>query len=296
MTFQLDPGDANFGSALRRIIDERGRRAPKRAELPPNEAVHELRKDARKLRAVLRLARPGLDAFKYENRQLRDAARALSGQRDAAVRVESLDALTASYADEIDRRAFAGLRAALQREAKVTAPPPELDAMIAALHDAARRSAGWEIEGKGREILRRGLVTTLERAARALARAEDDPGPEALHELRKRTKDHRAHMRVLRPLWPRMIRAREKEAKRLSELIGDHHDLDALRAAIADLGLPRDDTVREAICALAARRQADLAAEAMPLARRLFGAPPEDVAGRMIRLWRLWRRETAALR
>ncbi|MBB3711700.1 CHAD domain-containing protein [Limimaricola variabilis] len=299
MGFRIAPEDSSLKTGLRRVLAERGARAAGHAaEADMEEAIHALRKDTKKARALLRLMRPGLSVFKAENRALRDAARALSGHRDAQARLDSFDKLTTHYANEIDRRAYAGLRTALTREARAAqnGGENELAALRAALEQMGERAGHWRIEGKGRVLLHEGLERSLARAARALAAAEEAPDAARLHELRKRAKDHRAHMKLLRPAWPALIDAREKQAKRLGDLIGDHHDLDALCAHLAARELPRDETARAALTALAARRQADLAAEALPVARRLFGAPPEETAARLVALWRLWRRETAGAR
>ena len=61
----------------------------------PEEAVHEARKDMKKLRALLRLvyAELGKEAFARENACFRDAARELAGARDADVMLATLKAL-----------------------------------------------------------------------------------------------------------------------------------------------------------------------------------------------------------
>src|SRR5919106_3312410 len=64
-------------------------------ERNPDAAVHEARKDLKKLRSVLRLVRHevGDDLYRRENARFRDAGRALSGARDAQVKLETLAAL-----------------------------------------------------------------------------------------------------------------------------------------------------------------------------------------------------------
>ena len=61
----------------------------------PEEAVHEARKDMKKLRALLRLARGelGKDTFARENACFRDAARELAGTRDSDVMLDTLASL-----------------------------------------------------------------------------------------------------------------------------------------------------------------------------------------------------------
>ena len=53
----------------------------------PAAEVHETRKDMKKLRSLLRIARGGVgeDLYRRENNRFRDAARSLSGARDAEV-------------------------------------------------------------------------------------------------------------------------------------------------------------------------------------------------------------------
>ncbi|SDE83389.1 CHAD domain-containing protein [Limimaricola pyoseonensis] len=304
MGFRIEADDRSLAAALRRIAAERGATARMRSqELPQDEAIHELRKDVKALRALLRLARPGLPEFKAENRALRDAARALSGRRDAAVRLDCFTGLSGRYAREIDRRSLTPLRRALSRDAEKAAGAEagrELSALAEAIESHSRRAAGFKLEAKSRKVLRAGLKRSLRRGAAALEAAEADGGGsgggEALHELRKRAKDHRAQMKLMRPLWPKAVRAREKAAKRLGDLLGDHHDLDALCEYTEARALPRDIEARQALQALAARRQAEIAEEAMPIARRLFGGGAKRQAKEAARLWKLWRRETAASR
>ena len=74
-------------------------------------AVHEARKDMKKLRAVVRL----VQADPAWNRRFRDIARRLSGRRDADVLLETLDGLVKSGA--VPKKAVRGLRKDLSREA-----------------------------------------------------------------------------------------------------------------------------------------------------------------------------------
>src|SRR5919197_2091003 len=87
-------------------------------DLDPDEAAHDARKRTKKLRALLRLARPELGdkAYRRENRALRDAARLLSPVRDAWVLVEALDDLAAPPDENVSAEAVAGFRAVLADE------------------------------------------------------------------------------------------------------------------------------------------------------------------------------------
>ena len=101
------------------------------------EAVHETRKRTKRLRACVRLARDAIgdEVYRRENAALRTAARRISGPRDAQVLLETLDALSARFADELAPDATARLRARLDEEHRAaTAAVDDGD------RDGARRS------------------------------------------------------------------------------------------------------------------------------------------------------------
>ena len=66
------------------------------------EAVHEARKDLKKLRSALKLVRPvlGEKAYRRENERFRDVARELSDVRDAQVRAETVEGLAQRFPDD----------------------------------------------------------------------------------------------------------------------------------------------------------------------------------------------------
>src|SRR5437763_13267226 len=69
------------------------------ADSSPEVAVHEARKDMKKLRALLRLARDELgdEVYRRENECFRDAARRLSGFRDADMMLGALEGLDGDF-------------------------------------------------------------------------------------------------------------------------------------------------------------------------------------------------------
>ena len=79
----------------------------------PVEAVHGARKDLKKARSLLRLARPGLDGHAYRrlSDELRDAGRRLSDRRDADALAATVDDLAERYVGQLPEQRFAQLRA-----------------------------------------------------------------------------------------------------------------------------------------------------------------------------------------
>ena len=198
-----------------------------RTKSSPGEAVHEARKDMKKLRALLRLARAelGEDLFRIENAAARDTARLLAGARDAAVMLETLDGLPGRYP---------ALRRALEeREAGAEAAT---EAAIASLREMRKRVSLWPLERDGFGPVERGLRRVYRQGRRAMRRAEAKPSDENLHEWRKREKDLWYQLRLLRDAWPSPMRAAAAEADALSELLGEDHDLAVLVAFARERG------------------------------------------------------------
>jgi CHAD domain-containing protein len=124
-SYRLQP-DESAPDGIRRIaraqIDLAHEQLTGRGERDIGKAVHEARKTFKRVRALLRLARDELgdEVYRRENAVFRDAGRGLSGVRDAAVLVETLDDIRERYGDELPDGAFAGLRDALAAEAGST--------------------------------------------------------------------------------------------------------------------------------------------------------------------------------
>ena len=119
------------------------------------------------------------------------------------------------------------------------------------------------------------------RGRAALAAVEKSPSVERLHDLRKRVKDLWYHGRLLEEAWPRVVKAQSKAAHGLSDLLGDDHDL-AVLAERVERGVATDAPIDDdAVLGLIARRRAELQAEAVPIARRLYAEPPTAFRGRL---------------
>jgi CHAD domain-containing protein len=281
MSYRLDLTEP-LPDELRRVITEQLERAAGRLRDPDYDravAVHGARKAVKKARALLRLARPALpgDAVRELNAELRDAAGLLSGTRDADVMCATYDALAERYAGRLSKARFARARRALVLPAAgegAADPAAEtadrLEALVAHVD-----ALPWD--RADREALVGGIVRAHARGRAALHAARDEPTVDGLHDWRKRVKDLWYHERLLEELWPEVLPAQAKEAKRLSELLGDDHDLAVLaqrltdgQGLLASAGVDFDELLE-----LTARRRAELVETATQIGRRLFAEPPK---------------------
>lgn len=266
-----------------------------RGDGDPAEAVHESRKDMKKLRSLLRMVRPALgdEVYRRENERYRDAARLLSDVRDALVRLETLNGLTERFADELPHGSFAGFRETLEAEEgdrDAADPRPAMGAAVEAIELGRERVAEWPLNDGDWATLGGGLRRQYARGRTAFEAASDDPGTDALHEWRKRVKDHWYHQRLLRNSWREVLGPSADAVHELSDRLGDDHDLALLREHAAELpGSFADADEQLALLESIDRRREELQEEAFELGARVYAEKPKALARRFEELFTAWR-------
>lgn len=287
MGYQFSQTDPSAQKALRRIAREQidTALAAVRADGPTGPRIHQMRKSVKKLRGLIRLVRPGFSDFAPENAALRDAARGLSARREAAVNLATLNKLLPEAnvsADLADT-----LRAALSapEPADTSASADALTGFADAMTALRGRSKDWKLDADGFDAVSGGLEQTWKRARHEMAAALDTPTTEAVHEWRKRVKDHWYHARLLSPIWPEAMAPHVETADRLGEALGDHHDLAVLVTALESRGIRGI----KPILAAARKRQSALIAAARTDSGRLFADSAPCLVARWGAWWRIWR-------
>jgi CHAD domain-containing protein len=260
-------------------------------ESDPVEGVHDARKDMKKLRALLRLVRGeiGEETFRRESDCFRDAARELSGVRDADVMLATLGDLEERYPDDLPADAAGGLRQALEAHRLRTTGGGRAQAaktVVAVLTEARGRVADWPLERDGFEPLEAGLRRTYRRGRRGWRAAASDTTPENMHEWRKRVKDLWYHCSILERSWKPVMSALADEAHELSDRLGDDHDLTVLHAWAHEHAAALDGADRlHAFEAVVRARREELQEEAFTYGARLYADKPGAFVSRIERWW-----------
>jgi CHAD domain-containing protein len=291
--FRLDPG-APVPDEVRTVAHGRVEHALD--ELRGNtdstreEAVHEARKDMKKLRALLRLVRGELGERVYsaENAHFRDIARELAGVRDADVMLATLTDLEHRYGELPG--AGAKLRPALvahRFRATAGSLKPASKTAAQALAEALGRVDGWPLGADGFEAFEEGLGRVYRQGRRAFRAAREQPSAEHMHEWRKRVKDLWYHLLLLQDSWKPVLSALADEAHELSDRLGDEHDLTVLRewAHRHTAQLNGDDPVLRGFDVLLQSRRAELQAEAFEYGARLYADKPSVFVERLEGWW-----------
>lgn len=307
MGYKLEDGE-EVGPGVRRIVGEQLRDAISqlegRGEANRDTAVHEARKDLKKARSALRLARHDIDGDlrQRENTAMRDVGRQLSGARDAQVLIETLDALAArSSGPRPPREVVAELRAELvanrsRLRSKVTGAGAGGGAAQAAdeLSSVLGRIEKWPIPEEGFDATGRGLRRIHRRGARAMRRALDDGDADTWHEWRKRVKDLWYSARILEPMAPAPVGGVVADADVLSDVLGLHNDLSVLDDAIAEHAARLDPGQSQLLRAALEHRRRELKLAAVPLGMRLYAEKSPVFARRLERYWDARRAQQAA--
>ena len=263
---------------------DRAMAALDRARAGRFKGVHDARKRFKAMRALLRLvARPLGPTFRRENHWYRDAARQLAAVREAQASLETLDRLTGAEDATLRRKLEArySVRGRLRfRDANVPA------VLIKGLAEAWERIAGWPLAGEGFEVIETGLRATYRRGRKGLRRAVRGASATALHEWRKDVKYHRHHLELLVLLWPDEMAGAAVTARRLGDLLGNHHDLHELRALLSTSpGLAGSEHERESVLAAAELREGELETRAIAVGGLVYAEKPGRFIVRMGAYW-----------
>jgi CHAD domain-containing protein len=291
MMMKLEPHEG-MATGIRRIVDEELTAAiddlAGRGPDDPDEAVHDARKRLKKARAAIRLVRDdiGGGVQRRETAALRDAARKLSGVRDAYVLLETLGSVEERSDGRLPPQAVRELRASLEsRRDELASKPVDTAAVTAELVAARERAAEWTLEDE--EFPARSLRRIYARGRRAMDDAFERGEDEVWHEWRKRVKDLWYALRILQPTAGKQLKGAVSDADRLSEALGDHNDIALLRAAAGD-------TAPEPFVAALDRRRDELRLTAVPLGLRLYAESPKRFTRRLGAYWDARAAEAAA--
>lgn len=302
MGYRLE-ADESIEEGIRRIASEQVSKAIAEiddTELDEHETVHQVRKRSKKVRGLLRLSRAGLGkTYARENRAFRDAARSFSPIRDAEAVLETFDELIELFGDLIDQRRFRPVRTALERRKSQVEESFEMKQRLAEFRAFCEQQLGsienWAVDGEGAAAITGGLGRTYARGHREFTEALEAGTAEAFHEWRKRVKYHWYHMRILRNVWSPVVRARRDELDRLSDILGDEHDLAVMQELIAEepCAFAGFRTI-QALLGLIERRRMELQRQAQLLGERVYAEEPDHFEERFGTYIDVWRRESSA--
>lgn len=287
MSFEIVENE-RLGASIRRVACEQivgAIKASRAARNGKGSPVHRTRKHLKKARAALGLLAVDVKdkRFQREKCRLRDAGRLISDIRDAEVRLETVKQLR-SEPNEPCGRGCAETEELLAFE---------LESFIAAFagwQDEAARNLERAREGIGRwelpDLTSAKVCCAVRKSYRkgrhALKRVEKKETAKRFHTLRKRAKELRHQLRLLRPMQQALFREMTRDLKALSDTLGHAHDLSfvaqRLRSIAGATGRKRQ---HRALRALLETREKDLWRTALALAERFYALKPKEFSAQI---------------
>jgi CHAD domain-containing protein len=284
-TFRI-PADVDFETGFRQTVMEPATDAAElleKYELDRGKAIHQSRKDLKKLRAAVRLLRDHAEEgfTPAEGSRLRDAGRLLAAARDADVKLATLTSLRQRGVLPVSHQVLDDWTAALERDQdelrhRLDDPHVPIGSSgallrsIDAVIEECQSVAAWPVEGLTLHLVRLALVRERGRGIAAMGRVAEGGDDAAVHDFRKRVKDLWHHLDLLCDVVPDITPDHVERAHAVSDLLGDHNDL----AVLVDDARRRPDIVNAddltAIDAAVRDVQNDLRDHALEQARALY--------------------------
>lgn len=258
--------------------------------------IHDARKQLKKSRAALRLLRNAIGeiAYRRENTALRDAAKPLGVARDSKVLIAALDELVERFDPAAGSLKLNKFRRVLRQEQTATRQAITQTLMTRqrkVLRDIKAHSERWNMTGDDWRIIGAGLERIYRGGKKRMKAAASSRASEDLHDWRKQVKYLWHQLQILQPAWPGPLGELADQAHKLSEHLGDDHDLAVLHTKIKAHRDAFDDPDHDALVAVLARRRKQLQDKAYRLGTRIYQEKPGRFVKRIGRYWQLWREE-----
>jgi CHAD domain-containing protein len=261
------------------------------------EAIHSVRKNIKKVRAILRLVRTEMRKKSYREYKdsLRQAADYLGGARDAHVKLQALETLISHHDRKLGPRPFLYLKRVLRENCLKAAAEFSNGKSIRAVDRILRRLSKeflrLSLKESGWVAVAQGIENSYRLGRKTMAKIRRHPADENFHEWRKRVKDLWYQVRLLCPISPEEMRALAQELKTLADRLGDDHDLVMLKQAAEEVCLP--EAARQELTTLQGLigpRQRELRSAALRLGRRVYLEKPEVLSKKLESWWHTWHR------
>lgn len=285
--------DSALDKNIRQIATEQVALAHSRLINPPggdvHKGIHEARKCMKRLRGLVRMARPALgkEIYQQENVHFRDAGRSLSTVRDAQALLESFDMLEEIYGRQVEFARMSPLRHKIsERRERLVHSKLDLQQCVnevaAKLEHSIASVENWPLANASADELARGLQREYRRARKGWKRAQRQHDPDTLHDWRKRTKYLRYHFQLLKDVDKPWAGSWHKDFKQLSDVLGDHHDLDVLRGVLDQMEDTVISPVAESEFRVLLRQQQDvLYNQALQMGKALLQSKPKKMRRRV---------------
>lgn len=300
-SFRLQ-ADESLAEGLRRVTLDQLQYARRALEqLPVDAGVHEARKSVKRVRAVLRLTRSyvGDGVYGPDNARLRDVGRTLGPARDAAVLLQTFDALIAQNDAEPGTGVFEDFRhhladrqRALENEINETVKRE----VLGFLDQFNTRVADWASDPNRPAIpddfaaTAQGFRRIYRQGRKRMTDAQADPSTSTFHLWRKRVRYLSYQVHLISESSAYLADELAPDLAELAVGLGTEHDLAVLSEMAGELpDLIQDEASRRGLLKLLEQHRLDLQAAMGPIGRRIYLETPRQFVDSLGVGWEKWK-------
>lgn len=289
MSYKLEKQEALPANVKRVATEELEGALISLATLNLHEAVHDIRKRLKKLRALLRLVRDemGEDNYKELNIFFRDLGRELSAVRDLTAHMETMEALRQRYGDHLYVDFFNSVNKEIDKQRQELEEQLREEEFFSRhitekLQKAKEKVDKWPVKNEQLEVAFPSIQRVYKRGYTALQETGNSADDKLYHEWRKRVKYLWYHSLLLEDLWPGLLQPLQEEIHHLANLLGDDHDLVTLNQKLdsGDLDL-KDNKQQEVLQALIREYSNDLREQARVQGNLIYAEKPSAFTKRL---------------
>ena len=248
----------------------------KKAPIPDEVAVHDIRVLMKKARATVRLLESQVvdELFTKENDSYREIGRLMTISRETSVQRKTLKLLKKENRVLFNRlqeniRVMSLLEKPEISETESEQKKAEL--LNELLVKAASRLRFYNLDNLDAQILLRQLEATYTITSDYYLKCRINPKPDALHELRKRAKDFLYQLYFFRPLNPSLIKDLEKRLDSLTQNLGKYNDLTQIMKLIEyKYGSRENSDGLNELAVIIRNKQDEYLIKVWPLAYKIF--------------------------
>lgn len=292
--------DESVSEGLARISGEMIQRAVARIEragVHRAEDLHQVRITLKRLRALLRLARPVISKAFYarEKNRLKAMAERLAFFRDSMVSRQALVTLAGSFTGERSQTAFNRVLARFveqgaDRSRFQARREQALRHTAADLLDAKQSFENMLIPAEDWKALGTGLQKVYGRARNQMLSVLSAQTSEAFHDWRKQVKYLYYQLQMLGSISPKRLESMVRKLGTLEDRLGFDHDLAVLERLLCD-GRERYGgkwAVKRVVGCLV-RKSKKLRKETAALGADIFREKPRKFVEKLGKHWSVWR-------
>lgn len=220
---------------LRRILSEELQYAIRQVCRPGEEihqAVHELRKTSKRIRAILKLTEPDVGYYlcRKEIARYRDIARHVAALRSLYVSIETIRKIRPKLPKKLAGEPLEKTEAILRGQyenllKKKTEDKDFLDSVHKELTQAYHQLQTFPALHNDLTIQEKAVRNCFRKGRKCWRKVARKANSANIHELRKQIKQLQFQLQVLYPLMPEKLQKYLTQLQKLARLSGDEHDL-----------------------------------------------------------------------